>query len=261
MVSRVGRFVFVVVPVAAIVVAVVLSSRTNLLLPRCVATLTPLALVVLAGWLSDVWSAREVRPTASRFGAGVFTAVVAMSILGTRHLMATERSNSREIASVLSSNVRPNDLLIIAPEWYAAAFNHYFTGSVEQIDYPYPGKSGMIDFSHVFERVSDPAPLARLRATIDDAGRAGRRVWLVTSRDYVRELRASDVEEATRYRLASAFSIIRVHQISDALNGALGAADTSYFVKGAKPLNDDLLVILYAPHSSARRNPPVIQPQ
>ena len=241
--------------------AVVLSSRTNLLLPRCVATLTPLALVVLGSWMNDAWSSYGDRRFASRLGAALFAIVVATSIMGTRHLVQTERSNSKEIATLLSSSVRPTDLLIVAPEWYAAAFNHYFTGSVEQIDYPYPGKSEMIDFSHVFERVSDPVPLMRLRAMIEQASKEGRRAWLLTSRDYVRELRNRDVEDATRYRLASAFSIIRVHQINDALTAAFGVADTSYFVKGSTALDDNLVLFLYAAGDGSHRNSHLIRTQ
>jgi len=254
---KVAMVVFIAVPVTAVFFAVVLSSRSNLLLPRCMATLTPLALLVLSAWLDDAWRSTSVRPVTSRFGAGVFTVVVAVSILGARHLVMTERSNSKEAAETLSSNIRPNDLVIIAPEWYAASLHHYFDRPVDEIDYPHAGKSGMVDFSHVFERVSDPAPLARLRDTIDKAAVAGRRVWLVTSSDYVRPLRARDVEDATRFHLASAFSVIRVHQIKNALSGAFGPADLGYLDRGPKPLNDDLLLFLYA-RADALREPAAI---
>jgi hypothetical protein len=247
--------VFIVVPVAAILIAVVLSTRSNLLLPRCMVTLTPLALLVVAAWLDEVWTFTPHRPAASRLGAGVFTIIVAISILGANHLMLSERSNSKEVAGILSANVHPDDLLIIAPEWYAASLDHYFSRPVDEIDYPHPGKSGMIDFSHVFERVSDPAPLARLRDTIAKAAATGRRVWFVTSSDYARSLRPRDVEDATRFHLASAFSVIRVHQIQDALRSAFGPADLSHLTRGPRALNDNLLVYLYspfeAPHGAA----------
>jgi uncharacterized membrane protein len=244
---RVSMRVFIIVPVAAVFFAVVLSSRSNLLLPRCMATLSPLVLLVIAAWLDQVWESTARHPASSRIGAGVFTVLVAVSILGGRHLILTERSNSREVADVLSANIRTGDLLIIAPEWYAASLNHYFSRTVDEIDYPHPGRSGMIDFSHVFERVSDPAPLSRLRDTINKAAVAGRRVWLVTSSDYVRPIRARDVEDATRFHLASAFSIIRVHQIENSLRSAYGPADLSYLIRGTRALNDNLLVFLYAP--------------
>jgi uncharacterized membrane protein len=250
--SKAAMRVFIIVPVAAILFAVLLSPRSNLLLPRCMATLTPLALLVLGAWLDDVWTSTSHRPITSRFGAGVFTVVAAVSILGARHLLLTERSNSKEVAGILSLNIRAGDLLIIAPEWYAASLNHYLGRSVDEIDYPHPGKSGMIDFSHVFERVSDPAPLTRLRDTINKAAVTGRRVWLVTSSDYARTLRPRDVEDATRFHLASAFSIIRVHQIENALGNAFGPPDLSYLVRGQKRLNDNLLVFLYAPVKTLR---------
>ena len=252
--DQIAMRVFLIVPATAIAGAVAFSSRSDLLLPRCLAMLTPLVLVLLARRLDRQMSQHENRMRA-RFAFGILASAAVVSAMSVADLLGGTRSNARELAGFISDQVQPTDLVIIAPEWYSPVFNHYFTGSADQIDYPHPGRSGMIDFSHVFERVSAPGPLARIRSQIDEASRARRRVWFVTSSDYVRPLDEQEVENATRYRLATAFSRIRVHQITEALKRDFGPPDIAFFANGRRPRQDALVAYLFSPAESTDPNP------
>lgn len=239
--------IMLVVPVAAILTAILASPRTNLFLPRCLAMLTPLALLVFARWLDRQWAfPGGSRSAQAQAAAALLACVVTVSAFGLEYLIRTPRSNVREVAKMLAANTRPTDLVILAPEWYAAGFNHYFAAPVEQIDYPHAGRSGMVDFSDVMKRVADPRPLARLRKQIVDASRAGRRVWVVSGRNYVREISPRDVIDATQHGQWGVFSSIRVHQIRSALNASYGEPDTSYFSKGLKPRYEEIVSYLYS---------------
>ena len=159
-------------------------------------------------------------------------------------------TNVREVAAEVRSRILPTDLIIQAPEWYAASFNHYFPQTVAQIDFPHAGRSDRIDFANVFARTSNPAPLAYVRQRIAEARREGRRVWLISGRHYVRRLTERDVAEATIFRQAPKFSVIRVQQIRDALRAEYGLPDTSFFIHERTPRDDDVLPFLYAPVAS-----------
>lgn len=244
--SSIAIRILIVVPAAAIIGAIALSWRTNLLIPRCLAMLTPLVLLIIAQWF-------EKQRLSSRMGAGaalgvtVLAGVVVVSIVSVVSLMNAPRSNVREVASAIARKDRPSDMVILVPEWYAASFNHYFPPSVEQIDYPHAGRSGAVDFADVYKRVADPAPVVFLRGRIDEARRQGKRVWLVTGRSYVRSIDARDFAAATRYRQSPMLSAMRVGQIQHYLQSRYGAPDTSSFIGGRKPRYDEILAYLYSP--------------
>lgn len=237
--------VFAIVPVAATVAGVALSPRTDLLIPRCLAMLTPLVLIAASHWVDGARYARN-RSARSQAPVVLLAGVAMISIFGVVTLIETPRSNAREVAAEVGRLVLPSDLVIIAPEWYAASFNHYFLPSATQIDYPHPGRGGLVDFSDVFTRVSDPKPLALIREAIDKASHDGRRVWLISGRHYVNRLTDAEFKEATVLRQAPKFSIIRVQQIRSALQDRFGDPDTSMFIRGRSPRNEDVIPFLYS---------------
>jgi hypothetical protein len=137
--------------------------------------------------------------------------------------------------------VTTRDLLIVAPEWYTASFNHYFAPSIEQIDYPYQGRAGMIDFSDAYGRGADTTALVRLRRTIAEAEADNRRVWFVSDRKYIRYAQNPGTDPGTGY------SKLRVRDIYGALSHTMGAPDTTHFVKGRTPRYDELVAMLFVP--------------
>jgi len=238
--------VFLIVPGIAIAAVMLLSSRTNLLLPRCLAMLAPLMLLLIAWWVDARVMSAPAR-NRSTLGAGVVAAAAVISLLGIVSLLRTTRSNVRDVALDVSRRSTPTDLVIIVPEWYAASFNHYFVTAIEQIDYPNDGRGGMVDFSHVFERVADPEPIARLAVRIRDARGSGRRVWLITGRNYLRPVNPNDLARAALYRQSPILSAYRAQQIQHDLRAEFGEPDTTGFVHGNRPRYDDVLAYLYKP--------------
>lgn len=223
--SWIAMRVFILVPSTALLAAIAISPRTNMVLPRCLVMLAPLVIVS-----ASAFAERAIRNTESRLvlasTAGVLAWFTATCIACDESLIRSVRSNAREIAAAVNASLRPGDLLIVAPEWYAAPFNHYFHGRVEQVDFPHPGKAGPADFSHVFERVSDPRPLSRLRRQIDDARTAGRRILVISGRNYVRPISREDVVSATEYHQAALMSVLRVNQIRRYLEEKYGTPDS-----------------------------------
>lgn len=238
------------VPVATLGAALVMSPRSNLLLERCVAILAPLVLLCIAWWLSQLAATRVVRETRGAVPLSAFAFVCALSIANISALWGTYRSNAREVALAVKLAVRPADLLIVAPEWYAPSFNHYFTEAVEQIDYPHPGRSGLLDFADVRTRAMDTVALVRLLETIDDARADSRRVWLITARRYLTYVdevlpRLTSEQQRNRYT-----SVLRVKEARDALVSSYGRGDTSHFVRGRQPRYEEIVPILFEPDSS-----------
>lgn len=151
----------------------------------------------------------------------------------------------REVASSLANAARPSDVIIVVPEWYAASFDHYCTKPVEEIEYPNPGRGGMVDFSHVFERVSDDRPVALLGERIRRARAEGRRIWLITARNYLRRVSLLELAHAKKYRESPIMSIHRAGQIRDSLRASFGEPDTSLFLRDGPLLYGEVLPFLY----------------
>jgi hypothetical protein len=161
------------VSLLALSAALVLSSRTNLFLMRCIATIVPCVLVALAVWLGRL---------APRRVALLAILVMAPSLartLAERVPDARPRSNARMVAALIDSRADQTDLVLIAPEFIAPSINYYLRSQNEQIDYPHFGRVGAIPFVDQRERASDPSALARARVALREAHDSGRRVWLI----------------------------------------------------------------------------------
>lgn len=77
-VSIVPATIFLIVPVVAILLVVVLSPQTNLLLPRCIAMVTPLMLLLVAHAVDQVLTNGRAGKQ-SIFTLGISGAIVAVS--------------------------------------------------------------------------------------------------------------------------------------------------------------------------------------
>lgn len=244
---------FLITMIVALVAAVVLSPWTTLFIQRCVAMLTPLALICLAA----VFDKMLIRPAGSvvaPLGIGLLAFVLTLEAAAIFALVSTTRSNAREVAGAVRASMQPDDLLIIAPEWFAPAFNHYFPPSIEQHDHPQAGRSGLVDFTSVQRRSLDSAATGRLARAIAEARSSGRRVWLVSERTYLRyvdEVLPAITNDAERARFAS---VRRAEEARDLLTAAYGPPDSAHFVHGRVSRYEELLPLLFEPFPGARRS-------
>jgi hypothetical protein len=231
----------------ALAFAVAFSPVSNLLFEKCLASVVPLALLLFARWVDIELTRPDSSPTQP-----LMVALIALFVVNSGfelHALSTRpRSNAREFAEIVNRQIRPTDLLIVAPEWSAASFNHYFKQTIEQVDYPNPGRSGAIDFSDVWQRAADPRALARTEALIADAHDHDRRVWAVFGPQYRERVDLSQIAQADQ-RQPRSISVLRVNQLRERLEQLYGAADSSLASARDTPIYDELHVLLYSPRS------------
>ncbi len=245
--QRAALVVLIIVPLTAWSAAVAFSPRVDLLFPRCLVMLAPLMILTGAYWLERPRSGHSYRLRQLGLSALLTTYVVTLFAL-----FQTTRSNAREFAAVLSAHTQPSDVVIVVPEWLASSFNRYYKVPVEQIDFPYFGREGAVDFAGIIERIANPSAINRLKAVLVDGRKTRRRVWLVMEAREVQNVSARDIArlstpEGIRYAPA-----IRANQIRDELTELYGPPDTSLAIPGritqferfraylfAVPSNDD----------------------
>jgi hypothetical protein len=230
----------------SLAVALILSPHNNLLLPRCLSALMPLLLVVFGGWLDTV-IARCSTSLATYPAAALVGFLTVTSTFELYELAVRSRSNAREIAAIVKAQLRPDDLLVMAPEWYSASFNHYFPPSIDQIDFPHSGRVTMIDFADVWKSRKDPTAVARFESRIDAAQRAGRRVWLIVEPKYFKSITAADIATADKYHQPGPLSIRIVHIVRASLECRYGPPEKVFGTSRPKPVYDDLRAYLFVP--------------
>lgn len=250
--SRQALSMLLLVPTVSIVAAIAMSPRSNLTIERCIAMLAPL--VILAGaYTFDRLAGAAVRSANLRpLFAGALILSLSISAINVGMLLPTQRSNAREVAQSVRINVRPDDLMILAPEWYAASFNRYFPASIEQIDYPHTGRTGPLSFAGTRSRRLDTTATARLRETIATARADGRRVWFITGRNYLQYLDEQLPKLMSEGRQFRHTSLFRVKEARDMLLDQFGPPDSSHFVRGAVLRYEDIVPMLFSSHIPAR---------
>jgi hypothetical protein len=239
-------FLMMLMVAGSLAVALIVSPRNNLLLARCLSALMPLLLLLAGSWLDSV-IARRSTSLVTYTAAGLIAFSTVTSAFELYELAVRPRSNAREIAAVVRSQMRPDDLLVLVPEWYSASFNHYFPASIEQIDFPQAGRSGMIDFAYVWESRRDTSSLIRFRSRMDSVRQRGRRVWLVVEPKYFRPLTPGDIATAYNYRLPGPLSIRMVHAVLASLQQRYGPPKRMFEASHPKPVYDDLRAYLFSP--------------
>jgi hypothetical protein len=166
--------VLVAVPVAAMIAAVAVSARSDMLQLRCIVTLAPLLLLLVA------YGAERLRAKGQGRLAGVAVAALLVayaSLLPPQYTVP--RSNVRELAWDLAGKTTSSDLILIAPEFIASSFNRYYAPATEQIDFPAMGRIGAMPFDRTAQRFGDPTALAEAERRLAASHAAGRRVWLI----------------------------------------------------------------------------------
>jgi hypothetical protein len=236
---RASRFLIMasVVPLA---VAVLTAARFSLLFERCVAMVAPLLLIAGSQALSRLEQVR--RP--------LFVAMVAFVIvLGGANIAAlatSERSNAGRVAALITRERKPGDVVLVSPEWIAPSFNFYFPPSVEQMDAPHPGRSGLIDFARVGRRPIDSGAVERVNEFADRAAAAQRRVWLVTSRAYLNFVR-NRLPTFSPEQKKLAVSAVLLDSVMRVLSATHGHADSSFVARGPFPRYEELIPLLFTP--------------
>ena len=166
---------------------------------------------------------------------------------GDFRLIALPRAIAQERARAIARKSKPDDLLILIPEWYAPSFNHYFSAPMEQVDYPHEGRAGLIDFANVWARTIDSAATGDLDSRIAEARGDGRRVWLVSAEQYLRPVTRLDVATAEQHHQPGPLAALHVQQVRKILREIYGQEDSSLVASNKRPLYDNLRAYLFTP--------------
>ena len=200
----------------------VMASRTDVLVPQAISSLVPFAALLLGHGL--VVLARNWHPALAATGAGV-----ALGLLGssaTRHATWV-KSNAAELAAAVASQARPDDVVVIAPEWIASSFNYYFTAPNRQIVFPNLRRIEMPEWNSPFGRIADPAALAAARDTISAIHARAGRIWLVQeSRWAERDVPDVALLADPKYAKFGGADLIRAAQVRRHLESVYGPPDT-----------------------------------
>ncbi|MFN2604028.1 MAG: glycosyltransferase family 39 protein [Gemmatimonadaceae bacterium] len=241
--NRIAIVCLVSVPVAAWIVALILSSMSNLMLQRCLVTLAPLMLLAVA------YRVGGPRRGEKRLVARVTALLLLLTYaLGVYELFQTSRSNAREIAPAVALQTLPTDLVIVTPEWLASSFNRYYLPSAEQIDYPHFGREEEVDFSGMLQRFTDDSAAARVRERIREAREQSRRVWLIADRE---DQIVRSTADMRRFLESSDYGVVafaRTSQLHAELESLYGSPDTAIYVARLWPRYEAMRALLYAPH-------------
>jgi hypothetical protein len=245
--QRAAALMLVTVIVASWAIAMIMSPLSNLILPRCLAALAPLVLIVFSWWCVNLLESRAMAPNAAALVTALTGFLLGQAMVELAVLIRTPRSNAREVAFSVRRELLPGDLVILAPEWYSASFNHYFGDPVEQVDYPHSGRNTMTDFSDTWKRASDTVALAALLTRIKEASRKGRRIWLVSESEYLKPPDAAEIEAAEKYRKPATLLRARIARMRAALDATFGApsAVTPRIAQSVR--YDDIRALLYTP--------------
>ena len=235
----------------SLALAVLISPFSNMLLPRCLTVVLPLLALLFAKWCVRVWEpgAAKQRAMLAGFICSILFANAAFELYT---LAVTPRSNAREAARLISSYSKATDFILVAPAWYRPSFTRYLTAPLEVAEFPRSGTGALVDFSNVWERVSDPSEMERTLTLVAKARSEGRRVWVVTSAQYVRTVSDSEIAQAIRHQHPKPVTVSAVHRIRTAIEQQYGAADSTLLSHKRTPLYDDVRAYLYDPQHATR---------
>ena len=246
-VSKLASRVLLTISLTAFGAAVLLSTRSMLVLPWCIAMLAPGVLLAAVAWVMAVWDrSRDAGTTGqSALVAAVVVMIVGGYGAGIRHLMVTDRSNAREVAAAIAKQAAPSDLIIIAPQWLAPSFNSYFTGSNQQIDYPSLRREQTVSFSGLTSRMASPEVFAHTQRLIGETRRAKRRVWLISDAFNIEPLSAAD--ERDLFKEPARVGNVRVSQIRSLLTSTFGQPVARIDAKRRPVRLEEVVGLLFTP--------------
>ena len=242
--TRLASRVFVVTSLAAFGLAVLLSTRTLLVFPWCIAMLAPGVLLATIAWVMRIWDMAKSRQHRALV-AGVGMMIVGSYGAGIGHLLSTERSNALEVAQAVGAKANASDLIVIAPQWIAPSFNSYYRGANQQIDYPTQARELTVSFSGLASRMASPEIFARTIKTITEARRANRRVWLISESFNIAPLSAAD--ERRLMNNPARVGNVRVNQLRSSLVSLYGSPVERVDVKNNPVRLEEVVALLFSP--------------
>jgi glycerol uptake facilitator-like aquaporin len=243
-VSQTGAIVFAAIIGTSLLLALLLSKQSNLIQARCLSILTPICLVGLGAAADRQW--RTARYFSTRIGLLVAAvAIVGAYSSGTIRILTSHKSNARDLARAVAGRSRPTDLVIVAPEWLASSFNHYFVPANDQIDYPHTGREEAVDFSDLMLRLRDSTALIRTVKRLSEARHQSRRIWLISERQYFLARRSSEPVDVMNPP-DSLLVHIRIQQIRNTIISLYGKPDTSLARGKSRDRYEHLVAYLFA---------------
>jgi hypothetical protein len=113
-------------------------------------------------------------------------ACIALSTLGS---VGAVKSNTEDLAKLVSAERLPSDFVLLAPRVPGATFNRYLSRPISQIDYPDVGATNLYHFDNGIARLSDPVAWDVTLDSLKAVHRAGRRLWFVFPAQWLPESR------------------------------------------------------------------------
>jgi hypothetical protein len=153
---------------------VVASYRHNVLVDHVVLAFAPLGLCGVG-----IVVARLAQSPRRVLAVVLTQAVIASMVLSATGSVGAIKSNTEDMARLVSAERLESDFVLLAPRVPGATFNRYLRRPISQIDYPDAGATSLYEFDNSLARVSDPAAWAAAVDSIRLVHRSGRRLWFM----------------------------------------------------------------------------------
>jgi mannosyltransferase len=256
----IALLLFAGIPVIAFVAAVLLSYRNNLYLkvpsPIMVA---PCIIIVIAFLISSLSSWPRL------LGGLLTSTYVLMSLT----LLGWQKANTSALAEAIAARAEPSDIVVITPCWFSSSFDYYFKPKNLQIVYPHNFAEGAIFYDRIRDRLLDPKPMSQFRSEIEQAYRAGRRIWLVNLNEIhgIPRIPPENDEVPPNYQNLTYpdLGCSRAIQITEMIESKFGKSTDEICPRRNRPGIEILRASLYCRtdrktgnlviHSQSRRNP------
>ena len=235
------------IPLLAFFLAYTLNHRTLVLIPRCEAIVAPCLLMVVSYAIACLPGPRSVRLLVL---FGLTLGISYVSFL----LAYSIKSNTREMVAVIEKQARPDDLIVITPDFLGTSFNYYYKGTNPQIDFPEMHRVHETTFDEPNRRFNDPVALSATFARIDAARKAGKRVWLIVQDiPYYDALPDRDDQMPYAFTHTGLLLLVRSSQILQHLRQQYGPSSTAFRQKDQQDCDELMVALLFTPHDSSGR--------
>jgi hypothetical protein len=192
------------------VLMVLASYRHSVLVDHVVLAFTPLGLCFVAIVVAyQVQSRRRVRGMVAVQGVVACIALSALASVG------AVKSNTEELAKLVSAERLPSDFVLLAPRVPGATFNRYLSRPISQIDYPDVGATSLYHFDNGIARLSDPATWDVTLDSLKAVHRAGRRLWFVFPAHWLPESRqdSASARKSTNGLVVARQRTVQLHRV------------------------------------------------
>ncbi len=101
------------------------------------------------------------------------------------------RGNAREAASLVARELKPDDLIIVSPQWHTSSFYYYFDAVPggrrlnPRLNYPTDAFPGVVYYDDVRRRLLDIPTYRRALDVIERSRLERRRIWFIADLDRI----------------------------------------------------------------------------